>query len=54
MYFLMYIAIAIAVYVVTFKDDFTEEHIQKVTPFITIIVLLFLAIGILGSLVGRG
>lgn len=54
MYFLMYIGIAIVVYVATFKDDFTEEHIQKVTPFISIIVLLFLVIGILGSIVGRG
>lgn len=36
MFFLLYIVIIVIMYVVTFKENFTEEKIQKVTPVLAI------------------
>lgn len=52
MFLFIYIGVIMGVYVYTFADDFSKEHIDKVTPFVIITTLLLIIIGILGSLVG--
>ncbi|MBO5386650.1 MAG: hypothetical protein J6A59_00680 [Lachnospiraceae bacterium] len=48
---LIAIGIVAAVYVKSFKDDFKEEDINKVTPFIIGAIAIFVVFGILQSLV---
>ena len=42
MYFIVFIVIAIFVYVITFKDDFTAENMSKASPFLIFLVALLL------------
>ena len=53
MFFLTFVGVLIAVYVYTFKDDFTKEHIEKAVPFIVILIAGLFLLGVLTSLVGR-
>lgn len=50
MFFLIYLGVLAIAYVVTFKDDFDKEHIEKASPFIFIVSALFILIGLLGSI----
>ena len=50
MFLFMYIGIGIISYIVTFKSDFTDEHIEKAGPFVFTVSLLLITIGIIGSL----
>lgn len=50
MFFIMYIAILNIAYVITFKDEFKEEEIDKASPFIFIISALVIVLGIMGSI----
>lgn len=49
MYILLFIAIVCTVYVAVFKDNFTKEHIDKVLPFLILIVVVSLLLCILTS-----
>lgn len=46
----LWLTIIAIVYVASFKDDFTKEHIDKVTPFLIGVTLIVFAFGILTSL----
>lgn len=54
MYFLLFISIVIVVYISAFKDNFTQEHIDKVTPFFILITVVSLALCVMSSMLGRG
>ena len=47
MAFLIWLAIIVIVYVVTFKQDFTKETIEKVSPFLIIVAIIVLLLGLL-------
>lgn len=53
MYFLLYIAIIMVIYVGSFKDNFKEEHIQKVAPVLSVVVLGLALLIILRSFMGK-
>lgn len=53
MFFLLYIGILIISYIITFKNEFTEEYIEKAGAVIFIISGIFIVLGIIGSLGGR-
>jgi heme A synthase len=53
MFFLMYIVALVIVYVVTFKDNFTKENIDKVAPILYVTAGAIFVLGILSSLSGR-
>lgn len=46
----MFIGISIVIYIVSFKDDFTEQYIEKSAPFIFIVSIILILVGIIGSL----
>lgn len=48
---LMWLVILSIVYVMTFKDDFTKENIDKALPFLIVVSLIVLVFGILTSIV---
>ena len=50
MFILIYISLVVICYVVTFKDDFSDENISKAGPFIAIVSVVLVLIGIIGSL----
>lgn len=50
MWFCLCIAAVCIIYVRSFKEDFTEEHINKVQPVLVLLVVLVLLIGILQSM----
>lgn len=50
---LIAIGIVAAIYVKSFKDDFKEEDINKVAPFIIGAIAIFVVFGILQSLVAK-
>lgn len=49
---LLYVGLMIISYVVTFKSDFTEEHLEKASPFIFITSGILIVLGVVGSLMG--
>ena len=51
MFFLLYIVIIVIMYVVTFKENFTEEKIQKVTPVLSIIGVVTGLLAILSAII---
>lgn len=51
MFILIYLGVIIVSYIVTFKTDFSDEHINKAGPFILIISIALVVLGILGSIV---
>lgn len=51
MYLLLFLAIFSVVYVKSFSDNFTKEHLDKVTPFLILIVAFSVALCVLTSLV---
>lgn len=50
MFLMIYFGIIVISYVVTFKEDFSDEHLEKAGPFIFITSILIIIIGVLGSL----
>lgn len=48
MFILLYIGIVIAIYIATFKDEFSEEHLAKITPVIIAILAILTVIVLLG------
>lgn len=50
MYFILYVTICSIIYVKSFKDDFTKEHLDKVTGAMIIILIITIALSILTSL----
>ena len=48
LFILLTLAIVLIVYVATFKNDFSEEHINKLIPVIGLIVGIFVLTLILG------
>ena len=51
MFFILYLVILAVMYVITFKENFTEEKIQKVAPALTIVGVLALILFILSSVI---
>lgn len=49
MYFLIYIGVICVIYVNAFKDNFTKEHIDKVTP---LLIGFCVFVGVLAILSG--
>ena len=47
---MVYLSITIIVYVSTFSKDFKQEDLAKATPFIAIISLIVLILGILQNI----
>lgn len=47
MYLLLYFIAIIIVYVASFKDSFTKENLEKVTPLFAVIALIILVITVL-------
>jgi len=50
MYFLLFIVIIFAVYIVSFKDNFDKEQVDKVALFVAIIGILAVALIVLTSI----
>lgn len=48
MFMLLYVAIVLTIYIATFKNEFTEEHIAKVMPVVIAILAVFVLVVILG------
>ena len=52
MFLMLFMGVLITTYVITFKDDFKEEHLEKAGPFIFVTSGILVLLGILSSLVG--
>ncbi len=52
MYFLLFIAVTLTVYIATFSKDFNEEDIGKAIPFMIICIILTFVLSIISSLQG--
>ena len=50
MYFILYVIICSIIYIKSFKDDFTKEHLDKVTAAMVIILIITIALSIITSL----
>ena len=53
MLLLLYIGVIIISYVVTFKNDFNPEHLEKAGPFIFVPAAILILLGLVGSILGR-
>jgi phosphoglycerol transferase MdoB-like AlkP superfamily enzyme len=51
MYFLLFIVAFIVIYVASFKDNFTQENIEKVAPVFVLLVFATLVIIVLKCIV---
>lgn len=51
MFLLLYLVVITIMYVVTFKENFTEEKIQKVTPALAIVGVVSGILFILSSVI---
>lgn len=51
MYVLLFLVILIIAYISAFKDNFTQENIEKVTPVLFLAGLFIVVLNILGALV---
>lgn len=51
MYILLFFVILIITYIVSFKDNFTQENIEKVTPVLMLIAIFVVFISILSAIV---
>ena len=51
MYILFFLAILIIVYVASFKDNFTQENIEKVTPVLMLVAIFVVFISVLSAIV---
>lgn len=50
MFIFFYIGILFIVYVSSFKDDIKKEYIDEAMPFIMTLSIVFILIGVLGSI----
>lgn len=50
MFILLYLVVISVSYISAFKSDFTDEHLNKATPFVAIVSLLLVMMGLVGSL----
>lgn len=53
MYFLLYLILLVVVYVVSFKSDFTEEKVKKITPILVGSTFIIFVLNILSSLISK-
>lgn len=51
MYILLFFVVLIIAYIVSFKDNFTQENIEKVTPVLMLIAIFVVFISILSAIV---
>lgn len=51
MYVLLFIVTLIVVYITSFKDNFTQENIEKVTPVLVMVLFFVVLISILSTIV---
>lgn len=53
MYFILFIILVCAVYIKSFKEDFTEEHINKVAPVLVVLAIIIIIPSLLASILRR-
>lgn len=51
MYFLLFFIAVIIIYMVSFKDDFSKEHMDKVIPAVALVAFFIVLLTVLSSLV---
>jgi hypothetical protein len=51
MYVLLFFIILVVVYISSFKDSFTQENIEKVTPVLVIVTLFIVILSVLSIIV---
>lgn len=51
MYFLLFLVILVVAYITSFKDNFTQENIEKVTPVLFLVALFIVVLNVLSALV---
>lgn len=51
MFFLLYIIIMIVIYISSFKENFTTEKIEKITPIMLFTLIIIVVLCIVSSLV---
>lgn len=51
MYILLFFVILIIAYIVSFKDNFTQENIEKVTPVLMLVAIFVVFISVLSAIV---
>jgi uncharacterized membrane protein len=51
MYILLFFVVLIIVYIVSFKDNFTQENIEKVTPVLMLVAIFVVFISVLSAIV---
>lgn len=50
MWFILFILIFMIEYIVSFKDDFSKEHIDKVALALALVLVVAILLGIISSL----
>lgn len=50
----MYIGVVITIYVSSFKSEFEQENLEKATPFLMLVSIVLIILGILSSVARRG
>ena len=53
MFFVLFIILFSIIYVKSFKSDFNEEQIQKVTPVLMVFSVFLITLAIIGSVLTR-
>ena len=51
MYIFLFMVTLVIVYIVTFKDNFTQENIEKVAPVLMLSAIFIVAVSILSAVV---
>ena len=51
MYIFLFFVVLIIVYIVSFKDNFTQENIEKVTPVLMLVAIFVVMISVLSAIV---
>lgn len=53
MYFLIFLAVVICIYVTSFKDCFKTENFEKVKPVISLVAVVVILFAVLNCILGR-
>ena len=51
MYILLFFVVLTIVYITSFKDNFTQENIEKVTPVLVLVAIFVVFISVLSAIV---
>lgn len=50
MYFLLFLVITVIIYINTFKENFTQEHLNKLAPVLFVVAGITVLLVVLGSI----